>query len=112
MQYFIDAQDILRGNVMRAISTSKKHMIDQIEKTSRKKDQPGPQGSKGGIGEKGVNGSEGAFGPKGPRGDGGPDGPPGSNDQTNSENDSARNNSNQEIYLSMEVHSYLWEQYM
>lgn len=73
-----DAQDILRGNVMRAISTSKKHMIDQIEKTSRKKDQPGPQGSKGGFGEKGVNGSEGAFGPKGIRGDGGSDGPPGS----------------------------------
>ena len=64
MQYSIDAQDILRGNVMKEISTSKKAMIDKIEKTSRLKDQPGPRGSKGGIGEKGVDGPEGELDPR------------------------------------------------
>jgi len=73
-----DAQDILRGNVMKAIQKTNKHMMEEIGKTSQKRDREGPKGPKGGPGEEGVAGTGGEFGPYGPKGEPGLVGPAGS----------------------------------
>ena len=39
-----DAQDILRGNVMRAIQKTNKHVMEEIGKTNQKRDRAGPKG--------------------------------------------------------------------
>jgi len=64
-----DAQDILRGNVMRAIQKTNKHMMEEIGKTNQKRDRAGPKGPNGEPGESGVTGINGEFGPNGPKGE-------------------------------------------
>ena len=74
--FFIkDAQDILRGNVMKVINASNKHLNARLQKASQKKNLPGPSGNIGDLGEKGVKGIIGGFGTNGTKGDRGPKGP-------------------------------------
>lgn len=70
-----DAQDILRGNVMKVINASNKHLNARLQKASQKKNLPGPSGNIGDLGEKGVKGIIGGFGTNGTKGDRGPKGP-------------------------------------
>jgi len=84
-----DAQDALRGNIMKALKETQKQVKERIHKSEIKKSikgadgekgdngETGSKGSKGNEGRKGEKGDKGQAGPKGPKGDVGPTGPTG-----------------------------------
>jgi len=87
-----DAQQALRGNVMKALTESHKRINKAIQDAEMKESKPGPKGDKGQAGaagskgfkgnvgrkgEMGDNGQPGTIGPKGTVGPPGPAGPQG-----------------------------------
>merc|ERR1712079_68552 len=69
-----DAQDALRGNVMKALTASNQQIKDRLHKAEIKKSI---KGSAGEMGARGLTGQTGRKGEKGEKGQPGPDGPKG-----------------------------------
>jgi len=72
-----EAQDALRGNVMKTLSASNQHFKERLQKIETKKTIKGSNGEKGDTGEDGSKGSRGDAGRKGEKGDKGQPGPVG-----------------------------------
>jgi len=75
-----DAQDALRGNVMKALTASNQQIKDRLHKAEIKKSikgSAGEKGDKGEIGARGLTGQIGRKGEMGEKGQPGPDGPKG-----------------------------------
>ena len=59
--HFTDAQQALRGNVMKALTESHKRINKAIQDAEMKESKPGPKGDKGQAGAAGSKGFKGHF---------------------------------------------------